>query len=83
MNRVLTRAGGQGVLVGRDGALHRPRSAMADRKGALRRGAWWPWGGLGDFWLRGVRLAPDADVPAGRPYLAGGRPYLAEGRRCV
>jgi len=32
-------------------------------------------GGLRDIWPRSVRLAPDADVPAGRPYLA-----VADGR---
>jgi len=48
MNRGLTVAGGQGVLVGRDGALRRPRSALAGRNGLCvkERGG---LGGLRDF----------------------------------
>jgi len=81
---VLKIAVGLGALVGRDGALRRPRSAMADRIWALRLCAWWPWGGL-----------EDSKTPE-RPALAGrgrpirlrigfggrraGRPYLDDGR---
>jgi len=63
---------GQGVLAGRDGALRRPRPAKAGRKGLCVQ-AHGSLGGQRDIWPRSVRLAPDADVPAGHPYLADGR----------
>gem|GEM_PF-2204667 len=53
--------------------MRRPRPATAGRIGALCPRAGWHWGGYETLGLPSVRLAPDADAPAGRPYLGRGR----------
>gem|GEM_PF-4530393 len=71
------------MAVGRDGAPSSDRShseggcAVPGRRQPAgrrlcvqKRGS---LGGLQDFWPPSVRLAPDADVPAGRPYLLAAR----------